>query len=121
MRTLKRNQVVFYYANPLSQSEPILDSEGNDTGELSSGYADPVKAKGNISPANGRISREIFGFLEGYEKVLVPDSRDCPITENSHLWVDNLDTAHPHDYEVFQIAASLNGLAVALKKVAVSA
>ena len=78
----------------------------------------------NVSPARGQASVEMFGNLDGYDKVLVTDWVECPIDENSVLFVDKApayDTSgHPiYDYIVRRVAKSLNSVAIAIGKVSV--
>ena len=42
----------------------------------------------NISQATGQSNTEQFGNLENYDKVIVTDDLNCPIDENSVLFID---------------------------------
>ena len=113
MRTLKRNKQPFYYCLFLGTNIPkdaavvsdavsessvtedyevkenrIHDEYGNETGELINEYGSPVLAYGNISPASGQAQAEQFGDLAEYDKVIVIDDVNCPITESTVLFVD---------------------------------
>ena len=66
-----------------------------------------------------RVSRE------NYDKVIVTDDMDCPIDENSVLFVDrepetSLDGDLLYDYVVRRVSKSLNYISIAISKVRVS-
>jgi len=146
MKTLKRNQRSFYYCL-YSDKIPVIDEYGNESSENIVVYEDPVQMYANISPATGLSNTEQFGNLENYDKVIVTDDVNCPIDENSVLFIDKEpeftegitidyresdtvlgeDTATPitvsipaYDYIVLRVAKSLNSVSIAVKKVRVS-
>lgn len=120
MRSATRNKYPFYYATYTGKT-PDVDSEGNYTGETSNAYSTPVQAFANISPATGMSNAEVFGNLEGYNKVIVTTETWLPIDEHTILWVDVTYGANvPHDYIVKRVAKSKNGLAIAISKVTVT-
>lgn len=118
MNTMVRNRSPFYYALYEGMTA-IEDENGNKTGEYERSYTDPVLMKANISPATGISNTEQFGNLEKYDKVIVTAEMQCPINENSILWIDDLDTEHPYDYIVKRVAKSLNTISIAIAKVTV--
>ena len=125
MRCLTRNKTPFYYAPHEGETE-IIDEYGNRTGEYELIYGNPVGVSGNVSAAQGNMQSRQFGESEMYDKVIVLDDRNAPIDEHSILWVDTLphlnedgSTDTPHDYIVRKVARSLNGVAIAISKVAV--
>ena len=120
MRTLERNKQTIYYAL-YEGKEPLTDEYGNSTGEYEVLYSEPVLLKINVSAARGEYSTRQFGETENYDKVLVTDDINIPITETSLLWIDDTDTSKPHDYIVKKVAKSLNSVAIAVSKVSVSA
>lgn len=126
MRTLLRNNSVFYYAKYESKAE-IIDEYGNSTGQYEIIYSNPIKIPGNISAAQGEMQNRQFGDSESYDKVIVLDDRNIPIDEYSILWVDTLpalnedgSTETAHDYVVKQVARSLNSVSIAVSKVNVN-
>lgn len=123
MRCLERNKSVVYYCCYKSR-EPITDSSGWETSEYRLFYEDAVPVRCNVSPAKGYAQVEQFGNLDSYDKVLVTDQTDCPIDENSVLFVDKppvyKDGSPLYDYTVKRVARSKNVLAVALSKVKIS-
>jgi hypothetical protein len=120
VRTLERNKQTIYYAL-YEGKEPLTDEYGNPTGEYEVLYSEPVLLKINVSAARGEYSTRQFGETENYDKVLVTDDINIPITETSLLWIDDTDTSKPHDYIVKKVAKSLNSVAIAVSKVSVGA
>ena len=124
VRTLKRNEREFYYSL-FEGKMPIYDEYGNDTLETYASYSEAYRMKANISTATGQSSTEQFGNLDDYDKVIVTDWMECPIDENSVLFVDKTPefdgNMNPvHDYTVRRIAKSINSISIAIKKVTVS-
>lgn len=126
MKALARNKQSFYYAIPTGTLTDVLDGDGLYTGEQMPVYGSPVQTRMNISPATGQTVLEWFGVNEQYDKVLVTDDVNCPITETTRLWIDT-DPAiasgaatKPHDYIVGRVAKSLNSVVIGVKKVSVS-
>ena len=120
LRTLERNKQVIYYAL-FDGKKPVIDEYGNQTGEYEILYTPPTLLKINVSAARGEYSTRQFGDTEKYDKVLMTDDLNVPITETSILWIDSLDTTKPHDYIVKKVARSLNSVSIAVSKVNVSA
>ena len=126
MRTLLRNQRVFYYAPYVGKTE-IIDEYGNKTGEYEINYGEPVKMFGNISSAQGEMQTRQFGESETYDKVIVLGNPNTPIDEYSILWVDTEPMLSDdstkkvaHDYVVKKVARSLNSVSIAISKVNVT-
>lgn len=124
MRTLKRNQRPFYYCLFVDK-EDLVDEYGNLSGETRVIYDEPVLMYANVSPATGAAQTEQFGNLENYDKVIVTDDLNCPIDENSVLFIDkepeySLDDNPIFDYTVRRVAKSLNSISIAVRKVNVS-
>lgn len=120
MRTQVINRTPFYYALYEGKTAEV-DEGGFYTGEDSPSYSEPVLyTKGNVSAARGTSETEQFGNLDNYDKVIVTSDMQCPIDENSILWIDETDTENPHDYIVKRVAKSKNGISFAVAKVKVS-
>lgn len=130
MRSAQRNMTPFWYRLYTSNA-PITtkDEWGNnvETGEYNIGYSDPVSMCANISPASGASITEQFGNLDNYDKVIVTTDMDCPIDEDSILYVGitpvkdmNTKLWSPHNYVVRRVAKSINGISIAVRKVDVS-
>lgn len=130
MRDLKRNQVKMYYAL-YSDKIPMLDADGNDTGEFTKGYMNPVMFKARISANKGDSTVEAFGVTTDYDRT-ISTVQKLPIIETSILWVDRLPELNvdgtlkidldgkqltPHDYIVKKCAPDLNQNVWAVKKI----
>lgn len=146
MRALNRNKRSFWYCL-FEEKISKVDEYGNDTGEYIVRYGTPTKMSANISPASGYAQTEQFGNLDNYDKVIVTDWMECPIDENSVLFIGKepeysdaetidyrpRDTVLGDDeaitvtvevpvynYTVRRIAKSLNNISIAVRKVDVS-
>lgn len=126
MKTLNRNKTKFYYALYESK-QPVKDEYGNPTSEYEIVHSDPKKYFANISAAKGETQTRQFGESEDYDKVIVMDNNLPRIDEYSVLWIDKLPqfdndgkTTTPYDYEVKEVASSLNSVSIAVSKVNVS-
>lgn len=128
MRDLQRNQQTFYYALYQGISD-VSDSSGFKTGEKKVTYGNPVEMNANISPADGSASDAIFGKDLQYSKTLVTCNMDCPIDEESVLWVgkdpyvsqvsgsSTISVLTPYNYTVTRVAKGLNSIVYALQQV----
>lgn len=124
MRMMERNKRKFWYLL-YDHKEPIVDEDGNESGESRVIYKEAVPFRANVSAATGAVQVEQFGNLTGYDKVIVTGDMSCPIDENTVLFVDKEpeydEDGNPlYDYIVKRVARSLNVVAVALAKVSVS-
>ena len=119
MRTLERNKQTIYYAL-YEGKKPLTDEYGNPTGEYEVLYSEPVLLKINVSAARGEYSTRQFGEMENYDRILVTNDINLPISETSILWIDSLDTTKPHDYIVKKVAKSLNTISYTVTKVKLS-
>ena len=120
----------------------ILDEDGYETGEIISRYAAPVQMKAMISSATGQIRTEPFGTYEDYDRIIVTAWTDCPIDENTVLFVDKEpefvditnyedesgeETLTPvtyrqpvYDYRVTRVSRGVNGARIYIRKVVVT-
>lgn len=127
MKTMERNQTEVWYALYGGEAE-LLDEDGNRTGEYEISYGEPVQTWMVISPAKGSALREPFGIETSYSKTMVTGDIDCPISEDSVLWigvqpseeVDGQTVANPYNYKVVRVAKSLNYIVYAIKEVDVA-
>lgn len=119
MRGLKRNKQNIYYALYEGKRE-LTDEYGNKTGESEVLYSAPVLVKMSISAAKGNSELDLFGININYTKTIITDDTNCPIKEDSILWIGNSPQKEPHNYVVVQTAKSLNNIAYAVKEVDVS-
>ena len=124
MKVMERNKRTFWYCL-YDRKEPIVDEDGNETGEEQIVYKPAQSLRANISAASGSSQVEQFGNLAGYDKVIVLDDTSCPIDENTVLFIDkepeyDEDGKPLYDYMVKRVAKSLNSVSVAATKVSVS-
>ena len=127
MKTLLRNLRTFWYCLYDGKVE-LEDEDGNVTGDYAVQYQDPVALRGNISTARGTVQDEVFGQDISYDRVIVLDDPDCPIDENTVLFVDKEPemvtdgtvTRPLFDYVVRRVARSLNSVAYAIERADVS-
>lgn len=124
MKIMERNKKELSYLL-YDHKEPVLDECGNETGEFNVFYKDVVSIRANVSPATGASQIEQFGNLSGYDKVIMTDDVNCPISETSVLFVDKQpeyseDGKPLYDYTVKRVAKSLNSISYAVSKVSVS-
>ena len=139
MKALERNKKPFYYCLYKADAA-VVEEDGSESGETIVTYYDAVLMGANISPATGQSMTEQFGNLESYDKVIVTDDMNCPISETSVLFIDkapqykNVTVYEPTaitttvstvsvpvpDYVVRRVAKSLNSISIAVKKVDVS-
>lgn len=129
MRSMEINKVPVWYAL-YAGKQPILDSEGNETGEYINGYALPVQIRIRVSPNRGEATNQFFGTLLDYDSTMVTTD-NLPIDEYSILWVGKspelTDGAYPidsngnqltgHTHKVVKVAKDINVTQYAIKKV----
>lgn len=122
MKCLERNKTVFWYCL-YNGKTPITDADSNETGEYKVAYSTAVMCRGNVSPAQGEAQVEQFGNSIDYDKVIILEDKNCPITEDTVLFVDRQPTYDSQgnplfDYIVKRVAKSLNsGISYAITKV----
>lgn len=124
MKTMERNKSPFWYLL-YDKKVPVMDDDGNETGDYRVIYKEAVQRKENISAATGSAQVEQFGNFISYDKVIVTDDLSCPIDENSVLFIDkepeyDTDGNPLYDYIVKRVAKSLNSISYAVSKVNVS-
>ena len=120
MRSLNRNETTIYYALYSGSTEATKD--GLYTGEVVANYATPVSIRASVSAARGTSDIDLFGVNTSYSKAVIVDDVTCPINEHSRLWIGRTPTDAngldvPHNYEVAQVAKSLNHITYAVQQV----
>lgn len=140
MRGLSRNKQELYYSLH-GEREPIYakDSEGNiiydtlpdgrtvprKTGEMTNGYAEPVKFYGNIAKGAGIADAMPYGIdLSGYDAVLYVPKDVLPLTEMSLIWYQSEPVVNngkvdesSADYRVKRVPPSLDEMVYLLEGV----
>ena len=74
-----------WYALCLGE-EPVLDSNGDMTGEYQPSYSLPVMTRATISSARGTINYDIFGMNLEFTKTMSTAKMNLGIDERSLLW-----------------------------------
>ena len=123
MRSLRRNRRPLYYAT-YNDKIPVLDEDGFDTGETTTGYSKPVVFYENASPAKGTSQEEVFGKSLDYSRTISTCNMTLPIDEFSRIWIESNPILNPDgtadgdsaDYSVVAIARSLNSVLYAIKR-----
>lgn len=120
MRNLKKNETKLWYSN-YGKGNPILDENGDETGDYDSGYGSPVSFFAILSASKGNAYADVFGTNLDYTRTLSTVQK-LPITEESLIWksepvlnADGTVDEESADYTVAGIADGLNELVVALK------
>lgn len=129
MRSMEINKTTVFYAL-YTGKQPILDDNGDETGEYTSGYALPVQIRIRVSPNRGEATNQLFGTLLDYDSTMVTNDV-LPIDEFSILWIgkapvlndgayhvdldSNLITGHTH--AVVRVAKDINVTQYAIKKI----
>ena len=118
MRSLNRNKRTIYYALRTGETTN-LDEYGNETGESTPSYGDPVAFRCNVSAASGEDAVQAFGNFTGYSRTMCVADTSCQINEDSIVWFDTAPP-EPHNYIVVRRADSKNGILYALQEVTVT-
>lgn len=120
MRNLKKNSKKLWYSN-YSGRVPIVDENGDETGDYIGGYASPVAFLATLSVSRGNAYADMFGTNLSYTRTLATVEK-LPIKEESLIWVsepvmkaDGTVDEESADYTVAGIADGLNGIVAALK------
>lgn len=129
MRSMEINKVKIWYALYLGK-QPILDENGDDTGETRNAYDLPVQIRIRVSPNKGEAQSEAFGTSLDYDSTMITTDT-LPLDEFSIIWIGktpvltdgaypisldgNLLTAHTHT--VVRVAKDINVSQYAIKKV----
>ena len=100
--------------------EELVDEYGNSLGSYLPIYSALKSAMLCVSPNKGNSEVEQFGSLEDYDRTMTTADPNCPIDENSVLWVDGADTDGPYTHIVKKKAVWKNSVQYAIKKVSVS-
>lgn len=127
MQTLERNKVGFWYALKLSSSE-VRDKDGLLESEQEITYGEPVYAEMSMSISSGAnnlgsqgmVELDPFGITTAYTHRMVTEDMDCPIDEETILWIDKEPTDGAHNFKIVRVARSLNHIIYYVKEVDVS-
>ena len=118
------NKRPFWYCQ-YKGTEMVTDSDGYKTGETRIKYSDPIPMSANVTQATGRTVQEQFGTSINYDKVILTCDMECPINENTVLFIDKpveLDEdGNPcFDYIVKRVSRGLTVITIAISRVEVT-
>lgn len=126
MRGLARNKTKLFYAQPVSRTE-IVDEYGNVTGQGEIVYSAPVEIYMNIGYATGDSTVDQFGINSSGTRRLMTCDMDCPIAEDTILWIgiepdeDGENGSVKHNFAVSGVPQrSLNQIVYTVMEVNVS-
>lgn len=120
MRLLERNKQRFFYSLFKGESS-VRDYNGNPLPK----YSEAMSFRASISATKGNAETEQFGTNLDYDRVLITDDMQCPIDEQSILFIDippKFDEQGKPigDYFIKRVARSLNNISYAISKVDIS-
>ena len=118
MRAVRRDLKTIYYSLYLGETDEVDD--GLYTGDKIKSYGDPVEMKINLGVARGSTVIEMFGNDIPYDRTLITHDLDCPINENSLIWIDKTPTDGDFNYIVQKVAKGLNNITYAVRRVDIS-
>ena len=122
MRLLKRNTRRIWYSLYEGLAEPPLDDEGFPTEEAVEVYGSPQEIYCTVNFSGGQSRPNTFGTLETYQDYIYVDDPNCPIDENSVLFID-VDKApsdvYAYTHKVIQVQRTLNHTRYTVAKVSV--
>ena len=123
MRNLKINQRKLWYAT-YRDKVPIVDENGDETGDFTVGYSPPVEFYASLSAGKGTAQREVFGTDIDFTRTISTTELSLPIKETCLVWYETVPVLLPDgsadpdsaDYEIAAHPADgLNVLVIALK------
>lgn len=118
MQNLRENQQLIYYAQYVSSAETTDD--GKLTGERTKTYTTPKPYWIYVSPSKGETLSGPFGRNADYTNIMSTSDLDCPIDENTVLWIRKDPNSGAHNYRVTLKAIGLNSIRYAITKVDVT-
>lgn len=119
MRDLARNLSAVRFKTYKGETE-IVNKQGFLSGNFRPVYSEVQTAMLCVSANKGASETSQYGTLLDYDRVMTTSDVNCPIDEDSILWLDGVSTDEPWNYIVKRRSQSLNGVSYAIKKVTVS-
>ena len=120
MRNRQRGLRPIYYSLYQNDGGAIYDEDGYEIGDANPTYSEPVMMNVNYGPEKKRTEMEVFGPLEEYDLVFSVCDVDCPIDENSRIWVGCDPKDSQYNYIVKRRGTTKNVAIYGLKAVKVS-
>lgn len=109
-----------WYAT-FSQKEPVLDENGDFTGEYAPSYSEPVPFRANLSATRGTqgftgtgASNDYFGTDIKYDRIISTSRMDLPLDEYCLIWTKTpatkQDGSVDYDKAEYRITAVAQGV-----------
>lgn len=125
MHTLNRNRVELWYALRTGEEEVRDEETGLLTGEHRMTYSQPVKARMSMSISSGAnnlgsqgmVTLDPYGITTAYTHRVVTHDMNCPINEESLIWIRKTPAEGAHNFKVVRVARSLNHIIYYVKEV----
>lgn len=101
--------------------EPVLDDDGDDTGDKVVVYGPPQPLLCCVHAPSGESRPFAFGSMESYQYVITTLDMTCPISEHSALFVDREpksgEDGNAADCSVLQVARYPHSIAYKVARV----
>lgn len=140
MRSLRRNDLTFYYA-PYDHTEDVLDEYGIPTSEKRVVYGTPIKCRGCCTAAGGtgtagfnKTKYEEFGEVKNFDYVISMDNPPWDVGEAGVVWMspqhpkrplepvtmdEDGNLSRPYEFECKRISFSIHTVTLAVRNVRV--
>lgn len=116
---LERLKRQVYFRQYLGLQDEL--DENNDIVGQAPVYSETFSERMGQSAAKGTAESAIFGNLLDYDRTLTTKHLDCPMAENSIVWLDGaVPENNPHNYIVLRKAVTNNYVVYAVKRVEVT-
>lgn len=119
MRCLARDKSTVW-ASLYEESVEVLDEDGKRTGYHETVRSDPFEIDASVSAARGSVYEDGFGQSVNYDRSVLIEDVDTPVSESTVFWIDADPATDEWDYKVSAIARTPNVVKVAVKRREVS-
>ena len=125
MHTLNRNKQDLWYSLKIRTEEVRDEQTGLLTGEHRVIYSEPVETRMSMSISSGAnnlgsqgmVTLDPYGITTAYTHRMVTHDMNCPINEESLIWIGRTPTDGAHNFKVVRVARSLNHIIYYVKEV----
>lgn len=125
MHTQNRNKQDLWYSLKIRTEEVRDEQTGLLTGEHRVIYSEPVETRMSMSISSGAnnlgsqgmVTLDPYGITTAYTHRMVTHDMNCPINEESLIWIGRTPTDGAHNFKVVRMARSLNHIIYYVKEV----
>ena len=125
MHTQNRNKQDLWYSLKIRTEEVRDEQTGLLTGEHRVIYSEPVETRMSMSISSGAnnlgsqgmVTLDPYGITTAYTHRMVTHDMNCPINEESLIWIGRTPTDGAHNFKVVRVARSLNHIIYYVKEV----